>query len=145
VMQAASNPYAQLLAVPSITTSPSPAVPFASGTTLTFAAPAPGKPATGVVLTITIVPAPVAGKAVPPLAAVTFNMTSQVATVSDLIAGIQGALSNAAGVLSMPSLASAMVRSCLSPFAPPHRFAGATGASLGTGSRAGRDSDRRDM
>jgi phage tail sheath protein FI len=45
-------------------------------------------------------------------------MTFTVATVSDLIAGIQSALSNAAGVLGMPALASATVRSCLSPFPP---------------------------
>jgi len=116
VMQAASNPYAQLLLPPTIATTPSPVVPFASGTTLTFTAPA--KPVSGVVLTVTIMPPPVGGKPATALSPVTFIMTSQVGAVSDLIAGIQGALSNAAGVLGMPSLASAVVRSCLSPFAP---------------------------
>ena len=114
-----SNPYAQLLAVTDITTTPSLAVPFANGTTLTFAAP--GSPASGVSLTIAIAPAPAGAPAT-----AAFNMTTPVADVADLIAGIKGALSNAAGVLGMPSLAHAEVRGCRSPFAT----AGGTQAQL---------------
>jgi phage tail sheath protein FI len=105
-----SNPYAQLLAVPDLATTPSPAVPFASGTTLTFAAP--NSPVSGVSLTVAVAPAPAGAPAT-----VTFNMTTPVGAVADLIAGIEGALSNAAGVLGMPSLAHAEVRGCRSPFA----------------------------
>ena len=114
-MQATSSDYAQLLAVPNIATTPSPAVPFASGTTLTFAAPK--SPVSGVVLTVTIVPPAVGSKPATALAPVTFNMTTPVADAAGLIAGIKGALSNAAGVLGMPSLANSDVRSCRSPFA----------------------------
>ncbi|MGK6355774.1 phage tail sheath family protein [Sphingomonas sp. DT-207] len=90
-------------------------VPFASGTVLTFTPPK--SPVSGVTFTITVEPPPVGGKPAPPLTAA-FSMAFTVATVADLIAGIQGALSNAAGVLGIPSLASATVRSCLSPYPP---------------------------
>lgn len=126
VMQAASNQSAQLLAIPTINTTPAVLVPFASGTTLNFTAPK--TPATGVMFTITVVPPPVGGKATPPLTPnPPFTATFTVAQVSDLVAGIQSALSNAAGALGIPSLASAVVRSCLSPFPPA---AGQTQAQL---------------
>ncbi|MGH6616993.1 phage tail sheath family protein [Sphingomonas sp.] len=115
VMQSSSNQFAQLLAIPNITTTPAALVPFASGTTLTFTPPK--STAKGVTFTITIEPPPVAGKPATPLTAL-FTMTFNVTTVADLIAGIQGALSNAAGMLGIPSLASATVRSCLSPYPP---------------------------
>ncbi|HXC55137.1 MAG TPA: phage tail sheath C-terminal domain-containing protein [Rhizomicrobium sp.] len=125
VMQASSNPYAQLLAIPAISSTPAVLVPLASGTMLTFVAPP--KPQTGVIFTITVVPPPVGGKPSPALPAQTLNTAFTVSVVSDLIAGIQSALSNAAGLLGLPSLASATVRSCMSPFAPA---AGATQAQL---------------
>ncbi|WP_436827997.1 phage tail sheath family protein [Sphingomonas sp. DT-207] len=115
VMQSSSNQYSQLLAIPNITATPSVLVPFASGTVLTFTPPK--SPVSGVTFTITVEPPPVGGKPAPPLTAA-FSMAFTVATVADLIAGIQGALSNAAGVLGIPSLASATVRSCLSPYPP---------------------------
>ncbi|MGK6319613.1 phage tail sheath family protein [Sphingomonas sp. DT-204] len=115
VMQSSSNQYSQLLAIPSITAVPSVLVPFASGTMLTFTPPKSAM--SGVTFTITVEPPPVGGKPATPLVA-KFSMPFTVATVADLIAGIQGALSNAAGVLGIPSLASAIVRSCLSPYPP---------------------------
>ena len=114
VMQGASNPYAQLLAIPTVT-APAALVPFASGTTLSFLAP--GTAATGVTFTITVEPPPVGGKPAPPGVA-PFSTGFTIGKVSDLVSAIQSALSNAAGVLFLPSLASAVVRSCLSPFPP---------------------------
>jgi uncharacterized protein len=119
VMQAAPNQDAQLLAIPTITASPAVLVPFASGTILSFTPPA--TPATGVTFTITIQPPTPPGSKTAPKPRTPnppFSATFNVSTVSDLIAGIQSALSNAAGALVMPSLASTVVRSCLSPFQP---------------------------
>lgn len=113
VMQAATNQAAQLLAIPNIANTPSVLVPFASGTTLSFTAP--DAALTGVTFDITIQPPAVGTKAATPLSA-PFTQTFTVDTVFDLIAGIQAALSNAAGALGIPSLASTIVRSCLSPF-----------------------------
>lgn len=127
VMQSASNQYAQLLAVPTIATTPPVLVPFASGTILSFVPPPAGTSIPGVTFSIAIQPPPVNGKAVKPPPAVPCTATFNVGSVSDLIAGIQSALSNAAGVFNLPSLGSAVVRSCLSPFTPA---AGATQAQL---------------
>jgi uncharacterized protein len=111
VMQAAPNPYSQLLAIPtSVPTSPPTCVPCASGTILSFVTPKAA--VTGVEFTITVQSS--AGSKSAQLTTV-----FSIANLSELIAGIQSALSYAAGQLGLPSLGSAMVRSCLSPFPPP--------------------------
>jgi len=114
VMQSASNQFAQLLAIPTLAATPATVVPFASGTMLTFVPPP--SPVSGVTFSILVQAPPVNSKT--PLAiAVPLSMTFTIATVSDLVAGIQSALSNTAGFPGVPtSLASATVRSCLSPF-----------------------------
>jgi len=118
VMQSASNPYAQLLAVPTIAVSPPVSVPFASGTLLSFAPPA--STMNNVTFTISLQPPPPAGGKAPPELSAPCTAKFSILTVADLIAGIQTALSNAAGVPGIPpSLASAVVRSCLSPFSSP--------------------------
>lgn len=111
VMQS-GNQNSALLAVPNLTTSPSILAPVASGTILVFTPP---KTATKVTsLTVTVQPpASDPNKAPPPY---TLTSTFSVASVGDMIAAIQSALSAAAGAMGFPSLASAQVRSCLSPF-----------------------------
>jgi phage tail sheath protein FI len=118
VMQSGSNPNAQLLAVPDLPTAPPVLVPLASGTLLTVPLPVT-PPRTGVTITITLqAPAPAHGNAPKPVSAA-FQAPSEITSVGALIAAIQGALANAAGVAKTPGLASAIVRSCASPFQPP--------------------------
>lgn len=102
-----------LLAVPALTSTPSVLVPFASGTILNFTPPKNPVTAT---FTVTVQPPGSDPTKPPPSVQSTLNVTFTIATVADLIAAIQSAISNAAGALGYPSLAGAQVRSCLSPF-----------------------------
>jgi uncharacterized protein len=114
VMQSVAGPNAQLLAIPNINDTFSSFIPTASGTLLTVTQPVPSAN-----LTFTI-------KVTPPSptapSSVTCNTVFSVHTVADLVAGIQSALSSVAGEFvaknAIPSLAGAVVRSCLSPFPP---------------------------
>jgi len=114
VMQS-GNQNSALLAVPTLTATPSVLVPFASGTILNFTAPKSTVTVTGLTVTVQ---APGADPTKPP-APQTFTLTANfsVQTVGDMIAAIQSALASAAGTMGYPSLASAQVRACLSPFA----------------------------
>ncbi len=113
VMQS-GNQNSALLAVPTLTATPSVLVPFASGTMLAFTAPK--NPVNATFTVIVQPPGPDPTKPPPSLQA-TLNVTFAISTVATLIAAIQSAISNAAGALGLPSLAGAQVRSCLSPFA----------------------------
>ncbi|PTS76871.1 hypothetical protein DBR17_14135 [Sphingomonas sp. HMWF008] len=113
VMQS-GNQNSALLAVPTLTATPSVLVPFASGTMLAFTAPK--NPVNATFTVIVQPPGPDPTKPPPSLQA-TLNVTFAISTVATLIAAIQSATSNAAGALGLPSLAGAQVRSCLSPFA----------------------------
>ncbi|MDQ0252258.1 hypothetical protein J2W22_004346 [Sphingomonas kyeonggiensis] len=114
VMQS-GNQNSALLAVPTLATTPSVLVPFASGTILNFTAPKSTVTVTGLTVTVQ---APGSDPTKPP-APQTFTLTANfsVQTVGDMIAAIQSALASAAGTMGYPSLASAQVRACLSPFA----------------------------
>jgi len=114
VMQS-GNQNSALLAVPTLATTPSVLVPFASGTILNFTAPKNTVTVTGLTVTVQ---APGSDPTKPP-APQTFTLTANfpVQTVGDMIAAIQSALASAAGTMGYPSLASAQVRACLSPFA----------------------------
>jgi len=114
VMQS-GNQNSALLAVPTLATTPSVLVPFASGTILNFTAPKNTVTVTGLTITVQ---APGSDPTKPP-APQTFTLTANfpVQTVGDMIAAIQSALASAAGTMGYPSLASAQVRACLSPFA----------------------------
>ncbi|HEU0084803.1 MAG TPA: phage tail sheath C-terminal domain-containing protein [Bradyrhizobium sp.] len=117
VMQA-SNPNSQLLAIPGVPTLAPPCVPCASGTILSFVAPPAEVP--GVEFTVTVQPpTPPGSKPVPPLPPAPLTSTFSISSLTDLIVGIQSALSNAAGPLQLPSLGSTLVRSCFSPFPAP--------------------------
>lgn len=104
-----------LLAVPSLTASPPVLVPFASGTILNFTAPK--NPVTVTSITVTVQPPGSDPTKPPPAKTATLSASFQISSVANLIAAIQSAISYAAGPMGYPSLASAQVRSCLSPFA----------------------------
>jgi phage tail sheath protein FI len=77
-------------------------------------------PVTGVEFTVTVQPpTPQGSKTAPPAQSAILTTMFSISSLTDLIVGIQSALSNAAGPLQLPSLGSTMVRSCLSPFPPP--------------------------
>jgi phage tail sheath protein FI len=117
VLQASPNPFAGLIAIPPQTTTSATPVPYASGTVLTFTAPA--RPIDSLILTVTVVPpTPAVGKAPAPLKVI-MPSGVPVTVVSDLVAAVQGAMSYSAGKLHLPGLAGAIVRSCNSPFPPP--------------------------
>lgn len=113
VMQS-GNQATSLLAVPNLSTTPSVLVPFASGTMLAFTPPK--TPVAVSSVTVTLQPPGSDPTKPPPMLTATLNRSFTIATVADLIAAIQSAISNASGVMGYPSLASAQVRSCLSPF-----------------------------
>jgi Bacteriophage tail sheath protein len=113
VLEATPNPYASLITIETPNTTASSPPPYAAGTLLQFAAPAA---TTQAIVTITVANW-VNGKAVAvgsPVAA----PAAPVATIGDMIGAIQGAMSNAAGALQLPALASTVVLSCTSPFRP---------------------------
>jgi phage tail sheath protein FI len=114
ILQATPNPYASLITIETPKTTAASPPPYASGTLLQFATPAP---ATQTTVTINVANW-VNGKAVAVGTAVVAPATS-VTTIGDMIGAIQGAMSLAAGVLQLPALAGTVVRSCLSPFPPP--------------------------
>ncbi|MDF7776139.1 phage tail sheath C-terminal domain-containing protein [Sphingomonas sp. AOB5] len=106
VMESA-NTNTALLAIPPLD-APAGAIPFASGTLLSFT-PSP-TPASGVTLAVTVTPP--TGSAF----SATVAIGSAIATQSDLIAALQQALASAAAQTALPGLASAIVRACTSPF-----------------------------
>lgn len=116
VMQS-GNQNSALLAVPVFTAQPAEMVPFASGTMLSV--PMPVKAASNVTISVSVqAPTPAGGKEPGVQAVPAFTVPFKIASLGDLIAAIQSAMSNAAGYLKLPSLAGTIVRSCLSPFAP---------------------------
>lgn len=126
VLAEKSLPETGLIALGMKSTTPTTPPPFASGTMLTVTVPATPVAMT-LAVTVVAPPTNISGK---PVTSVPVNAPSpvQISSVADLVGGIQQALSNAAGALKMPGLASAIVRSCTSPFAPT--TAGAPRAQL---------------
>ncbi|HEX8380449.1 MAG TPA: phage tail sheath C-terminal domain-containing protein [Allosphingosinicella sp.] len=117
VLQASPNPFAGLISIPGpLQTSSATPVPYASGTVLTFTAPA--TPIDSLVLTVTVVPPTPAG-AKPTASTCLMPNGVPVGTLSDMVAAVQGAMSYSAGKLGLPGLAGAIVRSCNSPYPPP--------------------------
>lgn len=113
VMQS-GNQSTSLLAVPNLTATPSVLVPFATGTILNFTPPKTPVVTSGI--TVTVQPPGSDPTKPPPAKTYTLTVPFTISTVAQMIAAIQSAISGAAGAMGYPSLASAQVRSCLSPF-----------------------------